>query len=86
MIAQAPMVPVAIVESSRDGKTTIARVIARAAEAHPSTGPARVRTGADSPGMSERGMWDALDEGRDPTDGDPTDGDPTDRDPTDEGR
>jgi len=49
---------------------------AAAAEAHPSTGPARVGTGADTPGMSERGMWDALDEGLDPTD----------RDPTDEGR
>ena len=56
---------------------------AAAAAAHPSSGLVPVRAGAGSTGsagvgISERGMWDALDEGRDPTDGDPTDGDPTD--------
>ncbi|MGV1088058.1 MAG: TIGR02234 family membrane protein [Mycobacterium sp.] len=53
-----------------------------AAAAHPSSGSVPDRTGsrADAPGggMSERGMWDALDEGRDPTVGDPTDADPAD--------
>jgi uncharacterized membrane protein (TIGR02234 family) len=55
---------------------------AAAAAAHPSSGSVPGRTGpganASGGGMSERGMWDALDEGRDPTDGDPTDADPTD--------
>ena len=37
-----------------------------AGPAHPSTDP--VGGGSDTPGISERGMWDALDEGRDPTD------------------
>ncbi|MGI9164271.1 MAG: TIGR02234 family membrane protein [Mycobacterium sp.] len=40
---------------------------------HPSAGSDPVGSGSDTPGVSERGMWDALDEGRDPTDGDPTD-------------
>lgn len=39
--------------------------------ANPSADP--VDGGPDTPEISERGMWDALDEGRDPTDGDPTD-------------
>ena len=37
-----------------------------AGPAHPSTGS--VDGGPDTPRISERGMWDALDEGRDPTD------------------
>ncbi|HQC77969.1 MAG TPA: TIGR02234 family membrane protein [Mycobacterium sp.] len=67
---------------------------AAAAAAHPSAGsaPAGSATAGSAPagaasepgrsGISERGMWDALDEGRDPTDGDPTGGGPT----PDEGR
>ncbi len=53
---------------------------ATASAAHPSSGP-EAGTGPGSSGISERGMWDALDEGRDPTDVDP----PAE-DPADEGR
>ena len=54
---------------------------ATASAAHPSSGAAGAATGRAAGGISERGMWDALDEGRDPTDVDP----PAE-DPADEGR
>lgn len=46
---------------------------ATAAAAHSSSGPTIAGAGPDGVGISERSMWDALDEGRDPTDGDPRD-------------
>lgn len=46
---------------------------ATASAAHPSTGAAAAGTGPGAAGISERGMWDALDEGRDPTAADPAD-------------
>lgn len=73
-----------------------AALMMRAAKsaAHPSSGsassgsaPAGAASETGGSRISERGMWDALDEGLDPTEGDPTDPDPTDPDPTpDEGR
>lgn len=53
---------------------------ATAVAAHPSSGPATDGAGPDDARISERTMWDALDEGRDPTEGDPA------GDPRDEGR
>lgn len=47
---------------------------AAAAAAHPSSGVSPAVAGPGATRISERGMWDALDEGRDPTD------------PADEGR
>ena len=46
---------------------------ATASAAHPSTGAAAAGAGPGAAGISERGMWDALDEGRDPTAADPAD-------------
>ncbi len=51
---------------------------ATATAAHPSSGTAVAGTGSGASAISERGMWDALDEGRDPTDGDQPVGDPPD--------
>lgn len=46
---------------------------ATASAAHPSSGAAAAGAGPAAAGITERGMWDALDEGRDPTDSDPAD-------------
>lgn len=46
---------------------------ATASAAHPSSGAAAAGAGPAAAGITERGMWDALDEGRDPTDFDPAD-------------
>lgn len=46
---------------------------ATASAAHPSSGAAVAGAGSAAAGITERGMWDALDEGRDPTDSDPAD-------------